>query len=207
VRSATSSRDRQGHRNEHGTDRARRCECWRRETTRKLKQKAGIPRRYAKCSFDSFKLYPNENIERAFRRTRNFASTFPAPQQSLLLAGPSGIGKTHLAAAILHQCAEKGISGLYCEASTLLAELRESYDRNAESRDTGILRRLSTTDLLVLDDIGVEQLTHWGQSMLHAVLTRATTRIRPRSARRGWRRTPTKRTRSRKRSADGRSRY
>jgi DNA replication protein DnaC len=157
--------------NEHGTDRAHRCECWRRETTRKLKQKAEIPRRYAKCSFDSFRLYPNEELGRAFRRTRDFARTFPAPQASLLLAGPGGVGKTHLAVAILQECAEKGISGVFCDTAELLAKLRETYDRDSESRDTGILRRLSTVDLLVLDDMGSEELTQWGRSMLNVLLT------------------------------------
>ena len=81
-------------RKENGNNRAHRCECWIRENTGKLKQRTGIPERYTRCTFDNFTVYPNEDIERAFRRSRDFAARFPVRQNSLLLAGPSGIGKT-----------------------------------------------------------------------------------------------------------------
>ena len=153
-----------------GVGRATRCECWIRENTGKLKESTGIPVRYARCAFDGFTVYPNEDLERAFRRAREFAARFPVRQNSLLLAGPSGIGKTHLAAAILNACADKGIGGLYCETATLLTRLRGTYDKDSGTQDTDILRRLTNADLLVLDDLGAEQLTQWGQNMIHAVL-------------------------------------
>ena len=155
---------------EDGVGRATRCECWIRGKTGKLKASAGIPARYARCTFDGFTVYPNEDLERAFRRAREFAARFPVRQNSLLLAGPSGIGKTHLAAAILNACADKGIGGLYCETAALLTRLRSTYDKDSGTQDTDILRRLSNADLLVVDDLGAEQLTQWGQNMLHAVL-------------------------------------
>lgn len=153
-----------------GVGRATRCECWVREKTGKLKESAGIPVRYARCTFDGFTVYANEDLEYAFGRARKFAATFPVRQNSLLLAGPSGIGKTHLAAAILNEVADKGIGGRYCEAAALLTQLRSSYDKDSGTQDTDILRRLTNADLLVLDDLGAEQLTRWGQNMLHAVL-------------------------------------
>ncbi len=157
-------------RNQDGVSRASRCECWIREKIGKLRQSAGIPIRYARCTFDGFTVYPNEDLERALRRAREFADRFPVRQNSLLLAGPSGIGKTHLAAAILNECAGKGIGGVYCESATLLTRLRSTYDKNSGTQDTDILRRLTNADLLVLDDLGGEQLTRWGQNMLHMVL-------------------------------------
>ncbi|MCY4119634.1 MAG: ATP-binding protein [Acidobacteria bacterium] len=155
---------------EHGIGRASRCECWIRQNTGKLKESTRIPVRYARCAFDDFTVYPNEDLERAFRRAREFAARFPVRQNSLLLAGPSGIGKTHLAAAILNEVADKGIGGLYCETSALLTELRGTYDKDSGTQDTDILRRLTNADLLVIDDLGSEQLTRWAQNMLHAVL-------------------------------------
>ena len=157
-------------RKENGSNRAHRCECWIREKTGKLKQRAGIPGRYTRCTFDNFTVYPNEDLERAFRRSRDFAATFPVRQKGLLLAGPSGIGKTHLAAAILNECADKGIGGLYCESAALLTELRSTYDKDSGTQETDVLRRLANADLLVLDDLGADHLTRWGQDMLHTVL-------------------------------------
>ena len=150
--------------------RATRCDCWFPKKTERLKAYAGIPRRYAKCTFDSFNVYPNEDLERAFNRSRRFAHDFPAPQKGLLLAGPSGIGKTHLAVAMLNECIGKGIGGLYCDTAKLLSDLRASYDNDADTREHEILRRYSTTDLLVLDDLGAEHLTRWGQDTLGLII-------------------------------------
>ena len=157
-------------RKHEGTNRAERCECWLQATAGKLKAKAAIPRRYAKCSFANFTSYPNEGLERALRRSQEFASTFPAPQKGLLLGGPSGIGKTHLAVAILDECAEKGIGGLYCDAQALLNDIRASYDTEARTGAKEIIRRATTTDLLVLDDLGAEQLTDWGKDTIHRIV-------------------------------------
>ena len=74
-------------RKQEGTNRAERCECWLQAKTGKLKARAVIPRRYAKCSFANFTAYPNEGLERAVRRSQGFASTFPAPQKGLLFEG------------------------------------------------------------------------------------------------------------------------
>ena len=157
-------------RKQEGTNRAKRCECWLQAKAGKLKARAVIPRHYAKCSFANFTTYPNEGLQRTLRRSQEFASTFPAPQKGLLLGGPSGIGKTHLAVAILHECAEKGIGGLYCDAQALLNDIRASYDTAARAGANEIIRRATTTDLLVLDDLGAEQLTDWGKDTIHRIV-------------------------------------
>ena len=65
----------------NGVSRASRCECWVREKTGKLKESAGIPVRYARCAFDGFTVYANEDLEYAFGRARRFAATFPVRQE------------------------------------------------------------------------------------------------------------------------------
>ena len=71
----------------------------------------------------------------------------------LLLYGDYGTGKTHLAAAIIHQCIKQGWSGCYFRPwGEWLDRLRDSYgDRTIKSAE--ITGELATGRVVVLDDI------------------------------------------------------
>ena len=93
----------------HATDGVRRvvrCECWQGEHTRRLFDEARIPARYRRCDFDNFQVYPNEKLTNAVSAVRRFADAFPNSPKGLCLIGPHGIGKTHLAVAVLRELAE-----------------------------------------------------------------------------------------------------
>src|ERR1041385_2061370 len=84
-----------------GVRRVERCDCWRDTLTAKLLDEARIPPRYARCDLDNFVVYPNERLMSALAQAKRFADTFPVVQKGLCLIGPPGIGKTHIATAVL----------------------------------------------------------------------------------------------------------
>lgn len=70
---------------------------------------------------------------------------------NLLLFGPSGVGKSHLAAAIGHALIEQGLRVRYYAASALVQELQAAKQA---LRLSDALNKLDKYRLLVIDDIG-----------------------------------------------------
>ena len=64
---------------------------------------ARIPHRYHHCTLDDFVTYDNDTLEDALSRSRQMAKQFPVIERGLFFLGEPGVGKTHLAVAILKQ--------------------------------------------------------------------------------------------------------
>lgn len=75
---------------------------------------------------------------------------------NVLITGPTGVGKTWLACALAHKACREGYSALYARIPRLLQELDVG---RADGRYAKIMRQLSKTDVLVLDDWGLAKLT------------------------------------------------
>ncbi len=71
--------------------------------------------------------------------------------QNLVLLGPSGVGKTHLAAAIAYGLLEQGTSVLFSSTTLLVQTLQEAKKELKLKKE---LERLAKFQLLILDDIG-----------------------------------------------------
>ena len=70
----------------------------------------------------------------------------------VLLLGPAGVGKSHLAQALGHRAVRKGHSVLYTGATPMFAQLRAA--RGDGSFDRRLLKYTSP-DLLIIDDLGL----------------------------------------------------
>ena len=84
-----------------GVDRAKRCACWRHSMAEHQLTHARIPRRYQHCELRNFEQMV-DSLREAHRRATTFVEKFPAVD-SLLLRGRHGVGKTHLAVAMLKE--------------------------------------------------------------------------------------------------------
>ena len=70
---------------------------------------------------------------------------------NLILFGPSGVGKTHLAVAIGWRLVELGKKVLFAKTTALVQKLQLAYH---EHKLQDSLEKLARYDLLILDDIG-----------------------------------------------------
>ena len=70
---------------------------------------------------------------------------------NLIIFGPSGVGKTHLASAIACRLIEKGIRALFTPTTVLVQKLQQA---RRDYKLSDCLNKLSLFNLLILDDIG-----------------------------------------------------
>jgi DNA replication protein DnaC len=163
------------------------CDCTKGDRTERALAKARVPERYRPCDFANYETDNEiENIPRAqldaWSRSlaqaklvvERFAAEFPVGNEhGLLLMGPCGVGKTHLAVAALKEIVLRGHSGLFYDYRELLKEIQDSYNAESQATEMGVLEPVLRAEILVLDDIGSSKPSLWAlETVGHVLNTR-----------------------------------
>jgi DNA replication protein DnaC len=163
------------------------CDCTMGDRTEQALARARVPERYRNCDFDNFETdNDHENVSREQLNDWNhhlsqakliverFAEEFPAEgEHGLLLMGPCGAGKTHLAVAALKAIVLRGHSGLFYDYRDLLKRIQDSYNAESQTTEMGVLEPVLKAEVLVLDDVGSSKPSLWTlETVGHVLNTR-----------------------------------
>jgi DNA replication protein DnaC len=157
------------------------CDCGSGERAALTMNRARIPKRYEHCDFESYvtdladgKVWTTQHaqsLKQAKLVAQGFVRDYPgASEKGLLLLGPSGVGKTHLAVAALKELLRRGHQGIFCDYRELLKEIQASYNPASESTEMKILEPIRNTEILVVDDIGASKPSAWVLDIIGLVL-------------------------------------
>ena len=119
---------------------------------------------FRESTFKTFN-YRIPGVQQAFRACVEFAVN---SQGWLLLIGPYGCGKTHLATAIANQRLDSGATVFYSTAPDLLDALRAAFV--SPEQYTRLFTWVREVELLVLDDLGAQQSSAWSNEKLLQIL-------------------------------------
>jgi DNA replication protein DnaC len=96
------------------------------------------------------------------------ACTFIGRHENLLLCGPTGVGKSHLANGLAIEAMKRDLRVLARPVQRLLADLHAARANGSYPR---LLARVLTVDLLVLDDFGLQPLSAQAAQDLYEIIS------------------------------------
>jgi DNA replication protein DnaC len=158
------------------------CDCAESERAARALQRARIPVRYEHCDLDNFETdvyegFPDgpeykSSLSQAKLVVEGFARDYPLTLDAgLLLIGPCGVGKTHLAVAVLKQLVRRGHEALFYDYRELLKEIQNSYNPENPITESRLLEPVLSAEVLLLDDLGSSKPSNWALEMIGHILT------------------------------------
>ena len=139
-----------------------------------------IPELYANCTLDNYNVPPGD--KKALVIAVNYVKKFGELRQKgmgLYISGANGLGKTHLAYGIARGVAEQEHTVICKTAVDIMMDFRSVMDGELNDTEYEIMRTYVDCDLLIIDDLGKQQITDWSLAQLFGIIDARYRRRRP----------------------------
>lgn len=157
------------------------CSCYKEELVRTAYHQSVLASAVPDASFDAFVLdyyspvpdatgvSPRDRMVHNFGICKQFAADFASQQKSLLMQGPTGLGKTFLSGCISKELVEQGVDVVYDTAHNIFSILEKEKFTNDELSHQSA-QRFFDCDLLIIDDLGTEFISNFSVSALYNLI-------------------------------------
>ena len=158
------------------------CECQRKLLAETAKDEISKHAPLRASTFEKFSLEfypeapdangisPKKRMGEIAKFCKDYANDFSLSSASLFMHGATGLGKTHLSLSIANVVTEKGMGVIYSSAPNLFGELEREHFSRQNPNERTFERELLETDLLIIDDLGVEFSTQFTVSCVYNII-------------------------------------
>lgn len=154
------------------------CDCVKKLFNCERYTGTGLGKALQENTFENFSLkyYSNkgrddlsarEIMEKILTNCKKYTADFNHESDNILMIGGTGLGKTHLSAAIANKVLLKGFYVLYDSAQNVF-DLYEAVRYGKEKREN--IKKYENCDLLIIDDLGAECMTHYTVAVFSSLL-------------------------------------
>lgn len=165
---------------------ARPCECYKKRLQNNKIRFANIPATYRNVRLSDFKtdIYKEEKYNNMAKIVKNAVNMYLSEIDKNIQSGfgiylyskTKGSGKTLLATAIANELIHKyNMTTKFATSLDILSEIRATWDKNNNqdqelSTEYKLMNYLKTTEVLVIDDFGVEKHQEWHNDRFYEIV-------------------------------------
>lgn len=153
------------------------CHCLKREILRVMYRQSNIEdilkeENFEKFSYDYYADSEVEQMQKIVAECKKFVSDFDNKYENILLYGDVGVGKTYLTNCMAKALLDLGHSVIYFTSYDLFDTLAKYTFRREESdaQSEAVHKDIFDCDLLIIDDLGTENVNSFVSSQLFLIL-------------------------------------